>query len=116
MTMGEVGILNVGAGDTKLSFDPKKPAEVKRARKVVTDMLRSGYAILVQVGVQKGEPIYRRAKAFDPKTDEYIIIGAPEDEEEPQAEGRGKARKTTGARRVKAGETRAIAVARTAGG
>lgn len=32
---GEVGILNVGAGDTKLTFDPSKPDEVARSAQIV---------------------------------------------------------------------------------
>ena len=116
--IGEIGILNVGAGDTKLSFDPKKPAERERAAKVVEDMLKRGYAILVQVGTRKGKPLYQRAEAFDPKTCEYIIVGAPEDAEiedpapsKPAPRPRGRPRK-----RLPAETTRATAVARSAGG
>mgnify|MGYP002142381953 CR=1 FL=1 len=47
--VGTVAILNVSAGDTKLTFDPKMPAEVARAAKVVKDMLRRGFALLVVV-------------------------------------------------------------------
>lgn len=113
---GELAILNVGEGDTKLSFDKKKPEEVKRARAVVQDMLKRGFAILVQVGTRKGEPLYQRAQAFDPKTDEYIIVGAPEDaqDEAPKERRKSKARPT--ARRVAAAETRAVSVSRSAGG
>ena len=117
--MGELGILNVGAGDTKLSFDPKKPKEVEYAKKVVTDLLRRGFAILVEVGKKNGKPLYQRAEGFDPKTCEYIIVGAPEDSDEeteaPEAAPKAKTkRKTT--RRVAAANTRAVAVARSAGG
>src|ERR1700728_3973326 len=45
-----LSILNVGDGDTKISFDKDKPAERKRACRIVTDMLHRGYAILVQAG------------------------------------------------------------------
>lgn len=75
---GELGILNVGAGDTKLSFDKANPAERARAAKIVEDMLKRGYALLIEVGKdEKGEAIYRRARSFDPKTCEYIIAGDP---------------------------------------
>jgi hypothetical protein len=30
-------------------------------------MLKRGFAILVQVGTRKGEPLYQRAKGFDPR-------------------------------------------------
>lgn len=38
---GEVGVLNVGAGDTKLSFDPSNQADRIRAARIVKDMSRS---------------------------------------------------------------------------
>jgi hypothetical protein len=121
MKTGQIGILNVGAGDTRLSFDPDKPAERERAAKVVTDMLHRGYAILVQVGERDGKPLYMRAEAFDPKTCEYLIVGAPEESPVtvPAAPGptmarsRGRKRKTL---RVPAATTRSVAVARSAGG
>lgn len=122
MTTGTIGILNVGAGDTKLSFDSSKPKEVKRAAKVVKDMLERGYAIMVEVGKDDKGPLYRRAEEFDPATNEYIIMGAPEedDEEEPKTAPSAKAPKarkgTTSRRRIPASKTHAVAVARSAGG
>ena len=116
---GTIGILNVGAGDTKLSFDPKQPAERKRAAKVVADMLRRGYAILVQVGERDGKPLYQRAEGFDPETCEYIIVGTP-----PEATPNLKTtlkrtrrqRRGSLTTRVPASKTSAVAVARSAGG
>lgn len=69
MVDGEVGILNVGAGDIRISFDPKNPAEVIRAKRIVKDMLRGGYALLVEV--EKG--VYQRALDFDEERCEYVI-------------------------------------------
>jgi hypothetical protein len=114
MERGMVGILNVGAGDTKLSFDPKKPEERKRAAAVVADMLQRGFAILVEVGKRGGEPLYQRAKAFDPKTCEYLIVGLPDADTppEPPSKRRGRPPKL----RLAAASTRAVAVARSAGG
>ena len=114
--IGTLAILNVGEGDTKLTFDKTKPEEVKRAAAAIQDMLERGFAILVQVGTRKGEPVYQRAKAFDPKTNEYIIVGAPADAEvEAPKKGR-KARAQSRAGRVKAEDTNAVAVSRSAGG
>lgn len=120
--MTELSILNVGDGDTKLTFDPDKPEERKRAAAAVTDMLRRGFAILVQVGERDGKPLYQRAESFDPETCEYIIVGAPDDAEvqEPKKEPkpappqrrRGRPQK----QRVAAGSAPAIAVGRSAGG
>lgn len=115
---GTVGILNVGAGDTKLTFDKSKPVERKRAAGIVTDMLKKGFAILIQVGEKDGEPIYQRAKAFDPETCEYIIAGGPDEELNlsVKAPNPKLKRKPGRPRRVDAAKTRAVSVGRTAGG
>ncbi len=114
---GELGILNVGAGDTKLSFDPTNPAEVKRASAVVKDMLQRGYAIFIEAGRDDNGPLYRRATAFDATTAEYLIVGAPEEEEasaeKPVTQKASRRGKTT---RVAASKSRGVAVARVAGG
>lgn len=120
---GELGILNVGQGDTKLSFDKQKPAERERAAAIVTDMLRRGFAILVQVGEKAGKPLYMRAESFDPETCEYLIVGLPESTAEPETEARQstdrevvKNRRGRKAGRVDASATHATAIARSAGG
>lgn len=119
--------MNVGSGDTKLSFDKSKPAERERAARIVQDMLRRGYAILVQVGKRKGKPLYQSATGFDPKTCEYIISGLPPEVEldiatatglkapEPKEKNlikRGRVAKN----RLDAHRTSAVAIARSAGG
>lgn len=135
---GSVGVLNVGAGDTKLSFDPNNPQERIRAARIVADMLKRGYALLVEVerdGVKK----FERALGFREDTCEYIIAdfdplqAAQVDEEEaevpheedqpaaetalPEAREKAPAPKRRGRRKaVDAGTTRAVAVARSAGG
>lgn len=76
--MGSIGILNVGAGDTKLTFDKTNPAEVIRSGRIVRDMLRRGYALLVEVDDGKGGRVYARARDFDENTAEYIIADGPE--------------------------------------
>jgi hypothetical protein len=118
MNDGTVAILNVGAGDTKLTFDRKDPKARKHAARVVADMLRRGYAILIQVGTRKGQPLYQRARAFDPEKCEYIIAGTPDETIDIGAPaqapaGKGRQARTT---RVPAERARAVAVARTAGG
>ena len=45
---GTVQILNVAAGDIELRFDPANMGERIRASRIVTDMLRRGYALLVE--------------------------------------------------------------------
>lgn len=71
--MGQIGILNVGAGDTKLTFDKSNPAECIRSARIVTDMLRRGYALLIEVTDRKGVKSYQRVTEFLPDTCEYII-------------------------------------------
>lgn len=115
MENGSVSILNVGEGDTKLTFDPAKPDERERAAKIVTDMLKRGYAILVDVGEKDGDRIYRRAKGFDPTTCEYLIVGLPT-EEEHDIEDAGKKKRRGRPGRIGAHKTRAVAVARSARG
>ena len=129
MRTSEIGILSVGAGDTKLSFDPKNPAEREHAARVVADMLKRGYAILVQVGERDGEPLYQRAKGFDEKTCEYLIVGTPPVDVEQAPSALTRLKKTVDAMRrkrkstpkmetarVPAETTRAVSVARSAGG
>jgi len=120
---GTVAILNVGAGDTKLTFDPTKPEEVARAAKIVKDMIRRGFVLLIEVGRDDKGPTYRRAHDFDETTAEYIIAGETHDEEaqasasapapSPSKRKAGRAPKE---RRVAASSTNAVSVARTAGG
>lgn len=89
---GTIGILNVGAGDTKLIFDKDNPAECIRSARIVTDMLRRGYALLVEVPGKKGAPkTYARAHEFKADTCEYIIadfdpIEAAKADEDAQGE------------------------------
>lgn len=144
--MGQIGILNVGAGDTKLTFDKNNPAERIRSARIVTDMLKRGYALLVEVTDKKGNKSYTRVYEFRESTCEYIIadldpeIAAKEDAarerddrpaDEPAAAAPPRApieesplatpkiaggRRRTGTRAVSAEKTTGIAVSRSAGG
>lgn len=125
MEIGQVGILNVGTGDTKLSFDPKNPAERIRAARIVTDMLRRGYALLVEIE-RKGVKSYQRIEKFDEKKCEYIIadfdpIIAQEADENEETETQEtpsppKASPKIKTRAIKAESTKAVGVPRRAGG
>lgn len=141
-TYGTMGVLNVGAGDTKLSFDKNNPSDRIRAARIVNDMLRRGYALMVEVTDKKTkEKHFVRAEAFDENTCEYIIAdfdsfaAAKADVEEAKknepvttaAEASAPARdqadtafpKRRGRppkQRIEASTTRGIAVARSAGG
>lgn len=137
--MGEIGILNVGAGDNKLVFDKNDPAAMARAARMVKDMIRRGYVLLVEVGKdEKGVAQYQRATDFKEDTCEYIIadfdsaVASEEDSKEGENDkGIGGAKtqemgtaperaRRSGKRKssviIPAHSTRAIAVGRTAGG
>jgi hypothetical protein len=118
--MGELGILNVGAGDTKLVFDKNNPADCIRAAEVVRDMLRRGYAVLIEVDDGQGGKTHTRAVDFDVNTTEYIIADDPasaQADADLEAEVSEEPAPIKGRRRrVAATDTRGVAVARTAGG
>jgi hypothetical protein len=69
MSDGSLSILNTGKGDIVITFDNANAAETIRAKRMITDMLRSGYALLVK----RDDDTYSRVDAFDEKTSEYII-------------------------------------------
>lgn len=117
-----IDILNTGLGHMEVRFDKDEAIEQERARRIITDMLRRGYALFLTG--QDGKMI--RVKDFDPATDCYIIGDGPTDPEpamlepEPVAEPgiavapplkRGRKGK-----HVPMGKVLATAVGRTAGG
>jgi hypothetical protein len=137
MSKGTIGILNVGAGDTKLTFDKDNPMERARSARIVADMIRRGYVLFIETGVVDGKPTYQRVLQFREDVCEYIIAdvaadmneGIDDHEHEQSGKAAGeeakaiaragipKARKGGRPRRsVDASEARGIAVARSAGG
>lgn len=133
-----IGILNVGAGDTKLTFDKNNPAEVIRSGRIVRDMLRRGYALLVEVDDGKKGKSYQRVKEFREDICAYIIadfdpiVAAEVDNAEAQgveaaAEGasdeiaadpggKPKGRRGPKTRAIPATGASGIAISRSAGG
>ncbi len=139
---GTVGILNVGAGDTKLVFDKNNPQDCIRAARIVKDMLRRGYALLIEVE-RNGKKVFQRATDFNEDTCEYIVADfdpvaaqVADAQEEASHEQAGTTTSETGTaagdegasaapkrgrpklrhKTVHASSTRAVAVARSAGG
>lgn len=111
---GTLEILNVGRGDVKISYDSNDAAEAIRAKRIINDMLRRGYALLVEVDGK-----HSRVKEFDEKAGEYVIADFdPEAEEPPSAEeqvtaqGKGK----HGGRRIRMERATATGIGPTAGG
>lgn len=140
MRQPSIALLNVGEGDTKLTFDKNNMQETIRAARIVKDMLRRGYTLIIEP--TPGQ--FAKVKEFDESVCEYIIadmdpeIAAAADrsqtdmdhehhgQESSAAEttaaadqpaaaprGRGRPRST---KRVSAHGTPGVAVAPTAGG
>lgn len=130
--IGSIGILSVGHGDTKLTFDPENPAECIRAARIVKDMLRRGYALLIEVSQPNGTKTFTRVRDFDDTKHEYIIadldpeIAAAADAEEATDESTAETSASTSIPKGKRGRprlksipasgARGVAIARTAGG
>ena len=74
---GELGVLNVGAGDVVVTFNKHDRGEAAKAIRMLRDMQRAGYAILVQL--EDGE--YARAVDIDATRGRYIL-SLPEGEPE----------------------------------
>ena len=70
--LAQLDVLNVGEGDMKFTFDTADPQDVARAESVVTDMLRRGYALFVEVDGK-----LHRIRDFNPKTACYVIATGP---------------------------------------
>lgn len=69
---GVLEVLNVQGGDVKITFDPANPSETIRAKRMIEDMLRRGYALVVEVE-RDGKTAYERVQSFDAARGEYII-------------------------------------------
>jgi len=69
---GVLEILNVGAGDVKITFEKENVSESIRAKRVIQDMLRRGFALVVEVE-RDGKTAYERVQEFDAARGEYII-------------------------------------------
>lgn len=76
--MGMLSILNVYEGDVKITFDTSNVAEAIRAKRIIKDMIRRGYALLIEV-----DGAYQRAIDFDEAVGEYVIADFDSDHREP---------------------------------
>lgn len=77
--MGCLEILNVQGGEVKITFDNKDAPEAIRARRIISEMIRSGFVLLVEVE-RNGDKRFERALSFDEARGEYVIAdydGAP---------------------------------------
>lgn len=105
--IGLLSVLNCGAGDLEFRFRRGDETEVQKAKQVITDMLKRGYVIFVEVD---GE--LQRVKKFDSQHECYVIHVVPA--EAPKRRGWPKGSKNV--QRVPMRRTRATAVAPISGG
>lgn len=106
---GSLEILTSGIGHLKITFDKANPGEVERAKKIIEDMLRQSFTILVE-----HEGTTSRVKKFDPEREVYIVEGPPEPATEGESPASHKKRRKD--KEVPMRESEATAVGRSAGG
>ncbi len=82
---GTLEILNVGAGDVVITFDKTNPAEQIRAKRIIKDMLKRGYALLVKME----DGTHQITKSFDENAGEYIIADFDPDSEDEEEHSSG---------------------------
>lgn len=107
MDNGSLQILNVHAGDVTITFDSTD--ELARADKLIPDLIRKGFAVMVKMADGK----HQRVKRYDAKTKSYEVAMTTPPDVAPPKRGRGRLRKT---QLMPVAKTKAIAVGRTAGG
>lgn len=68
--IGELSVLNVGAGDIVVTFNQEDAGETEKALRMLRDMQARGYAIMVRMPDES----YRRATAIDGASGRYVIV------------------------------------------
>jgi hypothetical protein len=68
MSGGKIEILNVGAGDTKILFDKENPEDIERAKRIIPDMLKRGYALFCEINGQ-----LERVESFNQEREVYVV-------------------------------------------
>jgi hypothetical protein len=67
-----IDVLSTGSGHIEVRFKEGDPMEVERASRMITDMLRRGYALFVH----EGETVVK-VQSFDPAKNVYIVADGP---------------------------------------
>jgi hypothetical protein len=101
---GVLEVLNAGLGDVKVTFEGKSPYEIANDILMIRDMMKQGYAIMVQL--EDGS--YKRVRSVNEKHQTYVI----RTEKSEKAERKSKKAPT----QVPVATTRATSVGRSAGG
>lgn len=95
---GQLDFLNCGAGHMEIRFSPKDEAETSRAKNIIKDVLKRGYALFVHGTDNR----LVRVKRFDAGKGCYVIVDSKE------------AKKME--KHISMHKTKAVAVGRSAGG
>lgn len=113
---GSLAVLNVGAGDVRVEFSDDEIANDKTIA-MIEDMLQHGYAVLVE-----SDGDWLRVTRIDREQREYVLrqnrrIALPGTQAKvEQAETPAKATKAKREKRAPVRSSRAVGVARSAGG
>jgi|ERR1041385_4537736 hypothetical protein len=107
--IGQLDVLNCGEGHLEIKFNERDVIETERAKRIIQDMLKRGYALFIH---GKDNALIR-VKKFVPKSGCYIIADGPTIPPEaiPTSESQER-----GVRSVKMGKCKATVVGRSAGG
>jgi hypothetical protein len=105
---GQLDILSCGEGHLEIKYNEKDPIETERAKRIIGDMLKRGYALFIH---GKNDALIR-VKRFIATAGTFIIADGPT--VPPDAEP--ISRKLPGMRAVKMHKTKATVVGRSAGG
>lgn len=108
----QIDALSTGAGDIKLTWNANDPMEVERAKRVVQDMLKRGYALFIQA---KGGQL-TKIKKFDAAKAEYLIASGATIDPEKAEKVRSVRPKDPPLEAVKMSRSKVVAVGRSAGG
>lgn len=113
---GSLSVLNCGMGDLEITYNASDVKDMARARRIIGDMLKRGYALFV-----KGtDEALIRVEEFSEKHNAYVIVDGPTVPAEtvPLEETPVEIKPKRGARRriIKQEHASIIAVPRTAGG
>ena len=102
-------VLNCGMGHLEFNFDKSSPKDVAEAKKVIEDMLRRGYTIIVE---HEGET--HRVTSFDPEQEVYYVEmpAEPAEPAEPAKSRRGRPK----GKPIPIKQSRATGIGRTGGG
>lgn len=69
MLAGVLDVLSIGKGDLRLTVGGDDPAEIAKAKQVITEMMRAGYGIFVE----GDDGVLKRVKRFNAKHMTYVI-------------------------------------------